>query len=1799
MARNPWLRAFGRSGRALLLVVLLVPLALSFGTPPAPARSGAGPDRPHAKGRVVLSVVAFAHRFGRGRPARRSARLGRRSWATVTVPKPPARAFDSPQRSLAAFSQCPPVGSDTSCGVLVTISDIGISVQSDPTQGPLDGIEDTLIGVQNSSSGTIGSLQLSANTDLFGFDGDGLCAASPHPSGCPFGPTLYEGPGTSFSNINPSSTGGVVNFTNGLAPGASAYFSLEENLSGAQIVTGGPSASEQGGDGNASEAPVNCSNGKPVNCATGAFWHEFDDLRIPGRGVPLDFRRTYVSSSSATDGPLGYGWTHSYNMSLAVDQSSGNVTVTQEDGATVTFNPNGSGGYLAAPRVLASLVKNGDGTYTFTRNADLVHYTFSSAGQLVREVDRNGYATTLSYSGSQLTSVTDPAGRSLTFTYSGTHVASVTGPGPRTESFTYDGSGNLATARDPASGLWSFTYDGSHRLLTMTDPRNGVTTNVYDGSGRVTSQTDPMNRLTTWSYTGNAASPAGGTTTVTDPKGNVTKLSFQNLELLSRQGAFGTSIAATTSYVYDAATLGVTSLTDPNNHTTTASYNASGDPVSVTDPLNRTISATYNSLHEPLTVTDRSNVTTTRTYDANGNLQTVSRPLGSTGTWSVTYQRGDAAHPGDVTGIVDPNGHTTTVTWDSQGDVASITDPVGNKTTYSYNTLGQRVSMVSPRGNVAGGNPAQYTTSWVYDALGRLTQATDPLGHTSSQTYDGDGNVTSVTDARNNTTSYAYNADNELTQVTRPNTTTLQYGHDLDGNLTSQTDGASHATTYAYDALNRVSSTTDPLNRTTSSTYDAAGNRKTLVAAGGGTTTYSYDAANQLTSIAYSDGTTPNVSYTYTANGQRATMVDGTGTTNYTYDTLNRLTGQTNGANQNVSYGYDLSGDLISLTYPNGHTVARTYNNANQLTAVTDWLSHTTNFTPDPDGNTVSEAYPNGVTSSTSFDRTDQATTITHTRPGGSLASFAYTRDANGQLASTTPTGTGQGSNESYTYNSLNKLTGVGSSTYTYDSADNPTRLANGATLAYDAANEATSYTPSGGSATTFGYDQRGNRLNGVDAGGAGLTYAYDQANRLVSARRSGASTVAAGENHALAALSGDGTVWAWGADRDGELGDGVNINDGSATDKSAPVQTLNLTGVTAISAGNELSVARKSDGTAWAWGKNIGGSLGNGTTSSSSVPVRVGSLTGVTAVAAGGSHGLAVKSDGTAWAWGYNFYGELGNGTNTNSSVPVRVGTLTGVVAVAAGQSFSAALKSDGTVWAWGSNIDGQLGDHSTKNSNTPVQVKGLTGVTKIATGGFHGLALKSDGTVWGWGGNFYGQLGIGNTTNQTTAVQVTQLTGVTAIGTGQGSHSLAVKSDGTVWAMGWNAWGQLGNGTNTNSSVPVRVSNLNGVAEVATGTTFSVARKTDGTVWAWGQNTAGELGNGTTTTSNVPVQTAGFANATYAYDGDGLRASATTSGATSRFAWGLIGPVQLLLTDGSTNYVYDDQGLPIEQIDSGGTPLYYHHDQLGSTRLLTSSGGSVVATYTYDAYGRLTSHTGSSDTPLRFAGQYQDASGLYYFRARYYDPATGQFLTRDPLAAFTQQPYGYTSGNPLNWIDPGGLSCNKNPFSGSFWTKGNCISDGATAAAKGVYNAGSYVWNGIADVGSAVGQWMWDNRGSLVTLGAIGACLAPGVGWVTCGIISTVALATRVEQRIQDEGFAGSLGANGADLALSTASFGLLGTPAAVGLGEAPDWLLAAFGVTRSEIESGAVGVYVGKVFLSGPDIIGAMLEFIPRCR
>lgn len=333
---------------------------------------------------------------------------------------------------------------------------------------------------------------------------------------------------------------------------------------------GAPTLAETSSHANESE-PWMCEcrgyHADPVDSATGTFAETYTELAVPGRGLPLSFARTYSSARADLDGPLGFGWAHSYAASLAENTSTGTVTITQESGATVTFAASG-GSYSAPPRVVASLVKNADGTYTFTRRAREL-LTFDAGGKLVAIRDLNGSETTLAYVANQLTTVTDPAGRTLTLGYQGGRITTVTDTATpaRSVTFSYDGAGNLTDVVDVGDGHSTFGYDAAHRLLTKRAPKYfgdttttpaPVTTNHYDGQGRVDWQSDPLGRTTSFDY---ATVP--GATKVIDPKGRATLDRYEHGLLVARTDGYGTSQAATWSFSHDPDTLAPTAVVDP------------------------------------------------------------------------------------------------------------------------------------------------------------------------------------------------------------------------------------------------------------------------------------------------------------------------------------------------------------------------------------------------------------------------------------------------------------------------------------------------------------------------------------------------------------------------------------------------------------------------------------------------------------------------------------------------------------------------------------------------------------------------------------------------------------------------------------------------------------------------------------------------------------------------------------------------------------------------------------------------------------------------------------------------------------------------------------------------------------------------------------------------------------------------------------------------------------------------------------------------------------------------------------
>ena len=301
------------------------------------------------------------------------------------------------------------------------------------------------------------------------------------------------------------------------------------------------------------------------------------------------------------------------------------------------------------------------------------------------------------------------------------------------------------------------------------------------------------------------------------------------------------------------------------------------------------------------------------------------------------------------------------------------------------------------------------------------------------------------------------------------------------------------------------------------------------------------------------------------------------------------------------------------------------------------------------------------------------------------------------------------------------------------------------------------------------------------------------------------------GRAHTLT-LTQDGKVWALGANSCGQLGNGSFGGEGLE-----PRMVKGMDGVIAVVAGGNHSVALKNDGTVWTWGYNGSGQLGNGSTRNSAVPRLVAGLTNVKTIATGSGHVVAMKHDGTVWAWGSNRSGQLGNGRYQDSKTPVQVSGLQDVTAIVAGAYNTSALKNDGTLLSWGFNGSGQLGNGDNEQSNHPVRVSGLENVRAIAAGDWHVVALKQDGTVWAWGSNRASQLGTKTASYSYSPKQVPGLRNITDI-TASVGHTIAIAKNDSVWAWGDAGTGQWGNGLSMDGSVaPVQVSGFNGPVVVA----------------------------------------------------------------------------------------------------------------------------------------------------------------------------------------------------------------------------------------------------------------------------------------------------------------------------------------------------------------------------------------------
>jgi alpha-tubulin suppressor-like RCC1 family protein len=286
--------------------------------------------------------------------------------------------------------------------------------------------------------------------------------------------------------------------------------------------------------------------------------------------------------------------------------------------------------------------------------------------------------------------------------------------------------------------------------------------------------------------------------------------------------------------------------------------------------------------------------------------------------------------------------------------------------------------------------------------------------------------------------------------------------------------------------------------------------------------------------------------------------------------------------------------------------------------------------------------------------------------------------------------------------------------------------------------------------------------------------------------------------------IKSDGTLWAWGQNSSGQLGQNNRI------DRSSPVQVGSDTNWAKVTVGSRFTVALKTTGTLWAWGYNNYGMLGQGDTIDRSSPVQVGSDTNWAEAASGAGHAHAIKTTGTLWSWGEGTQGRLGTGNLINRSSPVQVGSDTNWANVSAGNNFSIALRTTGSLWSWGYNVQGQLGFSTASASrSSPVQIGSNTNWASISAGIVQAAAITTSNTLFTWGSNVGGTLGLGNTNNTSSPVQVGSGTDWSKVSITSYSCA-AIKTTGTLWTWGYNPQGQLGQGNLTYRSSPVQVGAL-----------------------------------------------------------------------------------------------------------------------------------------------------------------------------------------------------------------------------------------------------------------------------------------------------------------------------------------------------------------------------------------------------
>jgi YD repeat-containing protein len=745
------------------------------------------------------------------------------------------------------------------------------------------------------------------------------------------------------------------------------------------LLNGGEAsgASDASGPGNGTTpcSEAGGPTGSYARYSDGDFSERITDLSLPSTGIPIALTRMYRSRANINTA-LGWGWSHSYGVSLTAN-ADGSLTYLTEDLRRLEFKPSGPNAWTPPPGWYQAVTKDASG-YTMRFKDGLV-YLFDLTGKLVSQKEPNGNAVTLGYDSlSRLSTVTDSAGRvalSLSYDAAG-KLSSLVDAANRRVSFGHTGE-DLTSATDVLGATESYGYSEKHLLISRTDKGGNLYTELYDEYGRWTGVIDPAGnrqqvlydaltskaavtdrtgRTTIWEW-----NAAGNPTKVTNPTGEVRSMSWDSaMNKLTETDGTG----ATWRYTPDSRG-NVTVRRDPAGNQVNYSYDPTYSRlVSQNGAVPNSVTNTYDSLGNLKTSRDGQSNTTTYDYDAQGRVKTVTQPGSAVTTLSYNADGSVAAitdgeggltqlgydGAGHLTALTDASGNTRTLTPNAAGQVLSIKDGLGGTTTFTYDALGNRKTATDAAGK---------TTAFGHDVLGRLTSVTDALGNVTRIEFDAEGRVTARVDVRGNRTEYHFDQVGRLSETVGPDGAVTSYGYCADQGAPSCSGGScggssgqaceivdplGNVTTLKQDSLGRETTRTDPLGHVTATKYQSNGLVQQVFDQLGNVTNYSYDGAGRLKSATPASG---GSSYDYDGRGNRTQVYDARNTlaASYTYDGANRLLTETNPLQQVTAYTYDKAGNRQTKTDGSGKVTSYAYDANRRLQTVVDGGQKVVHFT--------------------------------------------------------------------------------------------------------------------------------------------------------------------------------------------------------------------------------------------------------------------------------------------------------------------------------------------------------------------------------------------------------------------------------------------------------------------------------------------------------------------------------------------------------------------------------------------------------------------------------------------------------------------------------------------------------------------------------------------------------------------------------------------------------------------------------------------------------------------------------------